>query len=151
MLVMIFAASTIYLVEHDAQPEAFGSIPAAMWWAVCTLTTVGYGDVTPITPLGKLLASSITVVGIGMVALPTSLLASGFSEITARKRRTLEQEAEEALGDGVITPEEVDSYTALAEELDVEPEVAGEIIAAAQRRHSHDTSLSCPHCGKAIA
>ena len=60
------------------------------------------------------------------------------------------REAEHALADGEITGEEADSYIALAEELQVEPELAGEIIASAQRRHSHDGGLSCPHCGKAI-
>jgi voltage-gated potassium channel len=148
MLVMIFAASAVYVVEHDAQPEAFASIPAAMWWAVCTLTTVGYGDVTPITALGKFLASIITIVGIGMVALPTSLLASGFTEVLERNRRKLEIEAEEAFEDGIISDEEADAYAALVERLQVEPEVAAEIIQAAQRRHAIDSTVDCPHCGK---
>ena len=79
MLMLIFAASGAWLAEHQAQPEAFGSIPAAMWWAVATLTTVGYGDVTPITVAGKIFGAIITVVGIGMAALPAGIIASGLN------------------------------------------------------------------------
>jgi len=85
-VVLVLAASGMYLVEHDEQPEAFGSIPAAMWWAVATLTTVGYGDVTPATGMGKLFGAVVTVVGIGMVALPAGILASAFSDRLRRRR-----------------------------------------------------------------
>ncbi|HEB90770.1 MAG TPA: ion transporter, partial [Deltaproteobacteria bacterium] len=86
-IAIILSASALHLVEHRAQPEAFGSIPAAMWWAVCTLTTVGYGDVAPITPLGKAITSFITILGIGLVALPTSLITSGFARVMARNEK----------------------------------------------------------------
>ncbi|MBU6999207.1 MAG: ion transporter [Theionarchaea archaeon] len=84
-LMLVFASSTIYYVEHDAQPEAFSSIPAAMWWGVATLTTVGYGDVYPITPVGKFLGAVIALLGIGMFALPAGILASGFAEELQKK------------------------------------------------------------------
>lgn len=76
---VVLASSLLYYAERDAQPEHFGSIPAAMWWAIITLTTVGYGDIYPITTLGKTLAAIIAILGVGMVALPTSILASGFA------------------------------------------------------------------------
>jgi len=85
-LMLVFASSTIYYVEHDAQPEAFSSIPAAMWWGVATLTTVGYGDVYPITPIGKFLGAVIALLGIGMFALPAGILASGFAEELQKKK-----------------------------------------------------------------
>ena len=86
-LLLIFASSLLYYAEHGSQPEHFSSIPAAMWWGVATLTTVGYGDVYPVTVLGKLLASAIAVLGIGMFALPTGVLGAGFvEEIQSRKR-----------------------------------------------------------------
>lgn len=89
LLMLLLSSSLIYFVEHDAQPERFSSIPASMWWGVATLTTVGYGDMCPVTPLGKLLASTIAILGIGMFALPTGILGAGFvEEIQARKRRT---------------------------------------------------------------
>ncbi len=79
LTVMLLAASGMYFFERHSQPVEFGSIPAAMWWAFSTLTTVGYGDVTPITVGGKMFGSLITVIGIGMVALPTGILASGYA------------------------------------------------------------------------
>ncbi len=78
-VILVVTSGFAYLAEHKAQPEAFGSIPQAMWWAVITMTTVGYGDVTPVTTMGKLIAAGIGIIGIGMVALPAGLLASGFT------------------------------------------------------------------------
>lgn len=77
---IILAASAMYFVEHDTQPDKFSSIPETMWWSVATLTTVGYGDVYPITGIGKTLTACISILGIGMFALPAGILASGFSE-----------------------------------------------------------------------
>lgn len=79
MTSMLLAASGMYFFERQSQPVEFGSIPDAMWWAFSTLTTVGYGDVIPITTAGKIFGSFITVIGVGMVALPTGILASGYA------------------------------------------------------------------------
>ena len=79
-LLLILASSMMYYVENPAQPEAFSSIPATLWWGVATLATVGYGDVYPITPLGKLLGALVAIIGIGLFGLPASILASGFIE-----------------------------------------------------------------------
>lgn len=85
--VLLFWASTlIYYAERGAQPEVFSSIPAAMWWAVCTLTTVGYGDIYPVTVLGKVLASVISILGIGIFALPTGILGAEFVSEIQHKR-----------------------------------------------------------------
>ena len=81
LVIMIIAASGIFLVEHDHQPEVYGSIPQSMWWSIVTLTTVGYGDVYPVTTVGKFFAAVIMVAGVGLVALPTGILASGFLKI----------------------------------------------------------------------
>lgn len=150
MLAMIFSSSLMYLVERGAQPDQFSSIPAAMWWAVATLTTVGYGDVTPITPLGKFVASFITIIGVGIIALPTSILASGFSDLHRRNRQRLEFEARSALDDGIISHEEAESYAELAEQLGVEPEEAQQIIALAQHAIESGEARDCPHCGKQV-
>ena len=80
LVLIVIAASGMYLVERDVQPEDFGSIPSAMWWASVTLTTVGYGDVTPITALGRVIGVVIMILGIGLVALPAGMLAGRFSE-----------------------------------------------------------------------
>jgi voltage-gated potassium channel len=81
MLFMLVVFSCLmFNIEHAAQPENFSSIPQTMWWAIATLTTVGYGDVYPITPLGKFVAGLTAISGIGLFAIPTALLASGFTE-----------------------------------------------------------------------
>ena len=87
LILLVFASSLMYFFEHEAQPKGFSSIPAAMWWGIATLTTVGYGDVYPITPIGKSLGAIIAVLGIGMFALPAGILASGFVEEIQRRRR----------------------------------------------------------------
>ncbi|SEJ16494.1 voltage-gated potassium channel [Cyclobacterium xiamenense] len=76
---LVVAATFMYYVENNAQPDKFSSIPETMWWGIITVTTVGYGDVYPITPLGRFLAGIIAIIGIGLVALPTGILAAGFS------------------------------------------------------------------------
>ena len=85
VMLLILASSVIYLVEHKAQPEQFSSIPAAMWWGVATLTTVGYGDIYPITGLGKFCGAVIALLGVGIVALPAGIIASGFNEAIQEK------------------------------------------------------------------
>lgn len=82
---LLLAAGALHHLEGDAQPEAFGSIPASMWWAIATLTTVGYGDVVPVTAAGRVAAGFCAVIGIGMFALPTAILGAGFaSELQKR-------------------------------------------------------------------
>ena len=95
-VMLILASSLMYYVENEAQPDVFRNIPETMWWGVATLTTVGYGDVYPITGLGKLLGAFIAILGVGIFALPAGIIASGFeSEIT---RRIKEKEKEEQSG-----------------------------------------------------
>jgi len=80
VLLVILSATLMYHAENEEQPDEFSSIPAAMWWSVATLTTIGYGDICPVTPLGKLLGSFIMVLGVGMFAIPTGILGAGFVE-----------------------------------------------------------------------
>jgi len=84
---LVISASLMYYIERDSQPELFSSIPATMWWSVSTLTTVGYGDMVPITTFGKLLSACIAMLGIAMFALPAALLSSGFTEHIKNQRR----------------------------------------------------------------
>ena len=86
MILLVVSSSLMYDVENEAQPDAFSSIPAAMWWGIVTLATVGYGDVYPVTPWGKLIGSIVVILGIGLFALPTGVLASGFAEVLARRK-----------------------------------------------------------------
>lgn len=76
--VLVVVSGLMYFIESARQPKAFSSIPAAMWWGITTLTTVGYGDVTPVTPLGKLLAGVTAALGVGLFALPAGIIVSAF-------------------------------------------------------------------------
>lgn len=83
--VLILGASALYWIEGDLQPDKFGSIPRALWWAVITLTTIGYGDVYPITAAGKFVAAVVAISGIGLIAMPTGILASAFGEAVRKQ------------------------------------------------------------------
>jgi voltage-gated potassium channel len=80
-VLLVITSSLLYLVEGSAQPQDFGSIPRAMWWSVATLTTVGYGDVVPMTPFGRILGAMSAVIGIGLIAMPAGILAAAFSDV----------------------------------------------------------------------
>ena len=85
-IVLLVASTLMYWAEAGAQPDKFGSIPRAMWWCIVTLTTVGYGDVYPVTLLGKSLAGLVAIAGIGLIAMPTGILAAAFSDVVQRRR-----------------------------------------------------------------
>ena len=92
LFLLLFSGTCLYLLEAAQQPDAFGSIPRALWWSVATLTTVGYGDVTPITAGGKLFASLTAITGIGMIAIPTGILASAFSDAIQKCNTSSEEQ-----------------------------------------------------------
>ena len=83
--VMLIASTLLYWAEGDAQPDKFGSIPRAAWWAIVTLTTVGYGDVYPVTALGKFFSGLVLIAAIGLIALPTGIFAGAMTEVIQRK------------------------------------------------------------------
>ncbi len=86
--ILLVSAVILFVAEKDQQPEAFGSIPRAMWWAVATLTTVGYGDVYPVTPIGKVFAALSALSSLGLIALPAGILAGAFGEAFRKKRES---------------------------------------------------------------
>lgn len=153
LIVLIIAASCIYLLEHKVQPEVFGSIPHSMWWAIVTLATVGYGDALPITPLGKVFGGLIMIVGIGIVALPAGILASAYSEQLRQNKKNYRTAVKKALSDGVITADEYITLKKLQEKYDLSHEDAEEIIHAQLQRLSEknaENKTQCPHCGESI-
>jgi voltage-gated potassium channel len=87
LFMLVLSSTLMYYIENNAQPDKFSSIPETMWWGVATLTTIGYGDMYPITIIGKILGSIISIIGIGLFALPTGILASGFSEELANREK----------------------------------------------------------------
>lgn len=88
LILLIISATAMYMIEGPRQPDKFGSIPRALWWAVATLTTVGYGDVYPVTTIGKVIAGITAVMSIGLIALPAGILASAFSDAVQKAKRT---------------------------------------------------------------
>ncbi|MCI0750380.1 MAG: ion transporter [Flammeovirgaceae bacterium] len=86
LFTLIVISSIMFYVENDAQPDVFTSIPATMWWGVSTITTVGYGDMVPVTTAGKILSGMFAIVGFGLIALPAGILSSGFFEFIYQKK-----------------------------------------------------------------
>jgi len=155
LIVMLMAAAGMYYFERELQPVAFNSIPAAMWWAFVTLTTVGYGDVVPVTLGGKVFGALITVIGIGMVALPTGILASGYAQQLSLRQATYQRKADEALDDGVLSDTEVSSLEKLRLDLGLGRNTASQIMdagkvqrALAMERAALRSANRCPHCGQ---
>ena len=147
-MVLVMASWGIYILERNVQAEVFGSIPAAMWWAVVTLTTVGYGDVVPITGGGKMFAGLISLIGIGMMALPAGILAAGFTSEVHRRSRTFSRAVDIAFVDGKLGEHESQELEILREELGLSKEETINTILDAQRRISSLTH--CPHCGEEL-
>jgi voltage-gated potassium channel len=86
-LLLIVASLLIFYAEHDAQPQQFANAFSGLWWAAATLTTVGYGDIYPITPIGRILGAVIALLGIGMAAIPTGILSAGFVELLEKRKQ----------------------------------------------------------------
>lgn len=87
LFLVVISSSIIYIAENEAQPDKYASIPDSIYWSFITLTTVGYGDIYPITPLGKLFTIIIALLGLGMIALPTAIISSGFNEELTRHKK----------------------------------------------------------------
>jgi voltage-gated potassium channel len=98
--ILLITSTLMYIVEGHQQPEVFGSIPRAMWWAVATLTTVGYGDAVPVTALGRVLGGLTAATGVGLIAMPTGILAAAMSDAIHTRRHAEHKEALERAGKG---------------------------------------------------
>ena len=129
MVIALFLSSALmYIAEHDSQPEKFSSIPETMWWGLITLTTVGYGDVSPVTPLGKIIGAFTAIMGVCTVALLTGIVASAFANQRAQKAAILEAEINQALSDGVISDDEAQKIEKLRKELNLSPEHSKSLV-----------------------
>ena len=108
LLLVVMTASLGYLFEHEAQPDKFENIPQAIYWAVVTLASVGYGDISPITPAGRAMTIVLALIGIGIFAIPAALLSSAFSDQLKRDREALINTIYEMLADGHLDDKEVE-------------------------------------------
>lgn len=158
IILIVTASSGIYLVENQAQPEVFESIPKSMWWAVVTLTTVGYGDVVPMTTAGKILGAIITILGVGLAALPAGILATGLANELSQRKETLEQRFRELLleKDIDLVKNEM-KIEAMRKELGLDKEQAQDIVLQVLREQDLDRREQelhrknfCPHCGEKL-
>jgi len=149
LIFLIFASIGVIILETES---GFSGAWSERFWkfevfsiAVVTLTTVGYGDVVPVTPLGKLFGGLISLIGIGMAALPAGILASGFASEMRRREAVFYREVQRLTVDGKVTPEEEQRIHRLARELGLSHKDAYAVMRDAVRdrpTHSH-----CPHCG----
>jgi hypothetical protein len=106
VLITILSGAIVYEVEHPVQPDKFDTMPRAMYWAVITLASVGYGDISPVTPIGQAFTMVLAILGIGIVALPAGILGSAFTDQLHQQREQMLSAVEEAFADGVLTEDE---------------------------------------------
>jgi voltage-gated potassium channel len=149
VVLIIISACLMFSIENSAQPGQFDSVMQAIWWSVVTLTTVGYGDITPVTFLGKLVAMIIMLLGICTMALPAGILAAKFTEELQLRRELMNSRVHEALRDGVLDDNDLRSIVDLQEKLRLPPEVVQQLVALnTQARYVNNF---CPHCGERLA
>ena len=142
LLILIFvSASGIYFFEREVQPEVFGSIPLALWWSTVTLTTLGYGDVVPVTVFGKIFAGMMTIFSIGIVALPAGMLASRFSDELLKRKQHYSDTVKALVSDGELSAEDHESLEHVRTELCLSKQDA-ELI-----QDASNNIAPCPACG----
>jgi voltage-gated potassium channel len=133
MLLVVLVASLGYLFEHEAQPEKFENIPTSIYWAVITLASVGYGDISPITPLGRMMTTLMALIGLGLFAIPASILSSAFTQELQSQRQAIENQLFEMLADGVLSDEELENVKVLARKMNMSEEQLEILIDKAKR------------------
>jgi voltage-gated potassium channel Kch len=147
LLLVLLAASLGYVFEHESQPDKFENIPQSIYWAVVTLASVGYGDIAPVTPAGRAMTIVLSLLGIGIFAIPAALLSSAFSDQLRIERETLQNELFNMLADGRISEEERGLIDAEAKRLHLSREEVDRLIEKAHRQReaaSNHALMSLP-------
>ena len=134
LLLIVMTASLGYLLEHDAQPDIFTNIPEAIYWAMTTLSSIGYGDMAPITPLGRAVTAVIAIVGVGVFALPAGLLASAFTDQLQMNRDQFKHDIEQAILQGGPTAQQMAQLAVRAEELHVSAQALTHLVEEGKER-----------------
>lgn len=140
-LLLVLTASLGYLLEHDAQPEKFENIPQSIYWAVITLASVGYGDISPVTPLGRAMTSILALLGIGIFAIPAALLASAFSDELIKDREALKANLFQILKDGKIVESEAHFIREEAERMHLSVEELNALIDTVMKEKEIEDNL----------
>ncbi len=149
MMMVVLSASLVYLAEFEVQPDAFGSIPDALWWAIITMTSIGYGDVVPVTTMGKIFGAIIGILSVGIVALPTGIIASGFNQALHQRKQEYSELIDSILEDGKITEEDHERLHEMREKLGLSDREAATILNSAHHQLRR-TPKVCPHCGEPL-
>ena len=150
LILILISATGIHLVEGGIQPENFGSIPRALWWSTVTLTTVGYGDVVPITLLGKVFGIVIVITGIGMAALPAGILAAGFTAELNRRRERFKTKILSRIEDGILSQKRRKELEMFRITLGISRSDAGLMISEVRNEEKRSSYIECPHCKKDV-
>jgi len=144
LLLVVLTASLGFIFEHEVQPDKFENIPQAIYWAVITLASVGYGDISPVTPMGRFLTIILALLGIGIFAIPAALLSSAFSDQLRREREALQNELYEMLSDGKISAEERHLLSQEAKRLHLSEDELDEIISRAMHERAERERIEGP-------
>ncbi len=133
LLLVVLTASLGYLFEHEAQPDKFENIPQSIYWAVITLASVGYGDISPVTTMGRIMTIILALMGIGIFAIPAALLSSAFTDQLRIEREKLRNQLYKMLEDGILSPEETEILDAEAKRLHLSHDDVEQLIERARR------------------
>ena len=145
VLLVVLTASLGFLFEHEAQPDKFENIPQSIYWAVITLASVGYGDISPVTPAGRAVTIVLALIGIGIFAIPAALLSSAFSDQLHKERDALKQELFDMLADGKLSEDEIEIINREAKRLHLSTEDVEVLIDQARRdREAADDLAKLP-------
>ena len=140
LMLVLVAASMGYLLERAAQPDKFENIPQAIYWAVITLASVGYGDLAPVTPAGRVMTIVMAVIGVGIFALPAGLLASAFADQLRLDRERLQRTMREAMGDGNLTADQRAAIQFEADRLHLSKEDVDYLLGSIEREAAESAS-----------
>lgn len=149
-MLILLAATGIYLVEGHIQPDRFGSIPRALWWSTVTLATVGYGDVVPATIIGKLFSGMIIISGIAVAALPAAILASGMINELKRRRESFRRELVRAMEDGSLDFGRLRYLEKMRVKIGISRADARLVFEDVKEEIRLQTYVNCPHCAQPI-
>jgi voltage-gated potassium channel len=147
LILLLFISSLMYLFEHPVQPQIFSDVPTALWWGVETMTTLGYGDMIPATSLGKLLGGVTALMGVGMIALPAGIMASGFTEQMRLRREQFAEDVEQFAMGSELNTRQRRRLEAARLTLGLSREEAAHILHHARL----GKGIRCPHCNRPIA
>lgn len=149
MVLALLASAGMYAAERTVQPEAFGSIPKAMWWSIVTLTTVGYGDVVPVTSMGRFFSGVTVILGIGIAALPAGIIAGGLTHELQRRAEAFRAAADRAIEKGGSQQRVRHVLEVEREDLELDVDEAENVLEQEEARLGA-VITECPHCGKPI-